>query len=171
MYLRITIYRLPVQDGGVEGHAIISSCKSTKIITSCWTAIDRRTSEPTKRDTPCPKTKKKLQPDGRRGTITIKSNPIPAEWVTHNLENINTKEALPLLWSFKTPHQASQPGDPTKGLGIPRKSDLEGQWDLITRLPQGETETPVLESTNKIVCIPRHRGKEQWLHRKLNQSC
>ena len=136
MYLRITIYRLPVQDGGVEGHAISSSCKSTKIITSCWTTIDRRTSEPTERDTPCPKTKKKLQPDGRRGTITIKSNPIPAEWVTHNLENINTKEVLPLLWSFKTPHQASQPGDPTKGLGIPRKSDLEGQWDLITRLPQ-----------------------------------
>ena len=115
-----------------------------------------------KKDTPCPKTKKKLQPDGRRGGITIKSNPIPAAWVTYNLENISPKEVLPLLRSFKTPHQASQPGDPTKGLGIPRKSDLEGQWDLITRLPQDwEKQTPVLESTNKILCIPRHRGKEK----------
>ena len=29
----------------------------------------------------------------------------------------------------------SQPGDLTKGLGIHRESDLEAQWDLITRLP------------------------------------
>ena len=26
--------------------------------------------------------------------------------------------------------------DPTKGLRIPRESDFEGQWDLITELPQ-----------------------------------
>ena len=32
--------------------------------------------------------------------------------------------------------QASQPGDPTKGLGIPRESGLEGQRDLIIELPQ-----------------------------------
>ena len=25
---------------------------------------------------------------------------------------------------------------PSKGLGIPRKLDFEGQWDLITELPQ-----------------------------------
>ena len=35
-----------------------------------------------------------------------------------------------------TPSQASQPGDLTKGLGIPRESDFEGQWDLIIRLSQ-----------------------------------
>ena len=33
---------------------------------------------PPKKDTPHPKTKKKPQWDGRRGAITIKSNPIPA---------------------------------------------------------------------------------------------
>ena len=33
---------------------------------------------------------------GRRGTVTIKSNPMPAGWVTHRLEN-NIKEFLPLL--------------------------------------------------------------------------
>ena len=51
--------------------------------------------EPTKKD--IPKTKKKLQPNGRRGVSTVKSNPIPTMWVTYNLENNNTKEVLPLL--------------------------------------------------------------------------
>ena len=40
----------------------------------CW--------NPPKKDTPHPKTKK-LQEDGRRGTIRIKSNPISTVWVTH----------------------------------------------------------------------------------------
>ena len=47
---------------------------------------------PPSKDTLCPKTKKKLQQDGRRVTIMIKPNFIPAEWVTHKLENTNTKE-------------------------------------------------------------------------------
>ena len=84
--------RLPVQDGGVEGLAL-SSCKSTEI-----TTIHRRTLEPTKKkDTPCPKTKRKPEQDGRKGVIVIKSNPISAGWVTHRLENNNTKEVLTLL--------------------------------------------------------------------------
>ena len=87
-----------------------------------------------KKDTSCPQKKKKPQQDGWRGRI--KSNPIPIRWVKHKLENTNTKEVLPLLWRFWTPHQASQLGDLTKRLGISRESDLEGQHDLITRLPQ-----------------------------------
>ena len=55
----------------------------------CW--------NPPKKDTPCPETKKKLQGDGRRRTITMKSNPLPARWVTYRLENNNTKEVLTLL--------------------------------------------------------------------------
>ena len=66
----------------------------------------------------------------------IKSNPKPAGSVTHKLENNNTKVVLLLLCRFRTPHQASKPGDLTKGLGIPRESDREGLQDLITRLPQ-----------------------------------
>ena len=58
--------------------------------------------------------------------------------------------------------QASQLGDPTEGLGIPRESELEGQWDLIIRLPQDwGKQTPVLEGTDKILRVPRSRGKEQ----------
>ena len=47
-----------------------------------------------KKDTPHPRTNEKLQKNGRRGTITIKSNPIPARWATQKLENNKTKEVL-----------------------------------------------------------------------------
>ena len=89
-----------------------------------------------KKDTPHPKMKKKPKWNGRKGTITIKSNPIPAGCETHKLENNNTEEVLWLLWRFGSPCQASQPGAPTKGLGILRESDLECQQDLIIRIPQ-----------------------------------
>ena len=61
---------------------------------------------------------------------------VQTQWNQISYLNSNTKEVLPLLWRFWTPHQASQPGDLAKGLGIPRESDSEGQWDLITGLPQ-----------------------------------
>ena len=128
--------QLPVQDDRVEGCALISSCENTKITTSCWTTIAKRMPDLLKKDTPHPKTKKRPQWDSRRGTIMIKSNPKPAGSVTHKLENNNTKVVLLLLCRFRTPHQASKPGDLTKGLGIPRESDREGLQDLITRLPQ-----------------------------------
>ena len=117
---------------------------------------------PPKKDTSYPKTKKKPQQDGGRDTIKIKSNLLPAVWVTHKLENYTTKEVLPFLGRFQTPHQGSQPGDPTMGLGIPSKSDLEDQWELTIGLPQDwGKQTPVLDGTNKILCAPRPRGKEQ----------
>ena len=55
------------------------------------------------------------------------------------------------------------------GQGIPRESVFEGQQDLITGLPQDceETETPLLEGTNKTLCAPGPRGKKQWAHRRL----
>ena len=49
--------------------------------------------EPTKNVTLHPK--KKPQQDGRRGTITIKSNPVLVVPVTHKLENKYTTEVLP----------------------------------------------------------------------------
>ena len=110
------------------------SCKSTQIAISYWTSIDRRMLQPTRKDNPCPKTKRRPQWDSRRGTITVKSNPIPTRWAAH-LENSNTK-VLPLLWRFLASHHVSQPGDPKKGLGISRDSDLESQWDLILGFPQ-----------------------------------
>ena len=67
------------------------------------------------------------------GTFTLKSNPIPTGWVTHKLENNNTKVLILLQW-FKAPHQTSQHRDLANRLGIPRKSDFEGQQDLLTEL-------------------------------------
>ena len=40
----------------------------------------------------------------------------------------------------------------------------------MTSTGLGETETPVLEDTNKTLCVPRLRGKEQLLNRKPNQN-
>ena len=117
-----------------------------------------------KKDTLSLKTKKKPQWDGKRGAIMIKSNPIPAWWVTHRLENNNTKEILPLLWRFWTPCKASQPGNLTNGLGRPMGFDYKSSKGLR------ETEIPGLEGTNRILHAPRPRREEQWHHRRLNPN-
>ena len=67
---------------------------------------------------------------------------------------------------FLNPMSSFQPGDPTKGLGIPRETGL----DYRTSRGLGETETPILEGTNKILNTPRPRGEEQWPQRRLNQN-
>ena len=56
--------------------------------------------------------------------------------MTHKLENNYTKEVLALLQKFKDLQQLSQPGDPENRLRAPKEFDVEGQWDLITELPQ-----------------------------------
>ena len=127
---------------------------------------------PPKKDTPRPKTKRKLQWDGRRGTITIKSNPIPTSWVTHKLENNNTKEVLPLLWRFWTPRQASQSQDPTKdwesvGLGnLVLKAS--GIWSQDFHRTQGNRDSSL--GGHKLLGTSRCRRKEQWPQRTLNQN-
>ena len=55
----------------------------------CW--------NPPKKDTPHPKTKKKLQEDGRRGTIRIKSNPISTAWVTHARKKKKNQRSSPTV--------------------------------------------------------------------------
>ena len=49
--------------------------------------LTRRHWNPSKKDKPRPKTKNKPQRDGRKGTIMIKTNPIPTGCMTHKLEN------------------------------------------------------------------------------------
>ena len=132
------------------------------ITTSCWITIHRRALEPSKGkkiDASHPKTKKKLQQDSKRDTVTVKSNPIPAGCVTHKLENSNIKELLPLLWRFWTPRQAFQLDDLTKGLGIPKESDLEAQWDLIIKLPQdwGKQKLQSWRAQQNLACTKTQR--------------
>ena len=152
--LRESGRRRLVQDGRVEGRTLTPSCESTGSTTNCWTIIYRKTMELTKKDTPHSKTKQKPQWDGRRGAITIKSNPITAGWVTHRLQNTYTTEVHPLEWRLWDPCQPSQRGGPATGGGIPRESRLGrlAGFDCRTSTGLGETETPHLEGTDKVVC-------------------
>ena len=112
---------------------------------------------PPKKDTPHPVAKKKPQWDGRRGVITIKLNTILPGWVTYKLENNNTKELLTLL--FWTSRQVSQPGDPAKGLGIPRESGLDSQQYLLIGLPEdwGKQRLKSWRAQTKFSCTKTQR--------------
>ena len=91
--------------------------------------------EPTKQDVLRPKTKKNPQQDSLRGAIVIKSNPIPAKWATHKLENYHRSSPTGVkVLSFTS-------GSPAWGSGNGRRkrtrgSAFEGQRDLITGIPQ-----------------------------------
>ena len=161
-----------VQDGGVEGRAVTPPCESTGITTNCWTVIDGKTPELTKKDTSHPKTKEKPQWDSRRGAITIKSNPITAGWVTHKLENKYTTEVHPLEWRFWAPRQASQFG----GVQQWEEEFLDNQtlkpsgiWLQNFDRTGGNRDSTVGGHTQSSVCIGT-QGKEQWPHRRLNRT-
>ena len=55
----------------------------------------------------------------------------PTKWIT-----IIPKEFFYCCEGSETGCQASQPREPPKELAVPRESDFECQWDLITGLPQ-----------------------------------
>ena len=89
-----------------------------QIAASCWTTIDRRVLTPTKKDDPCPRTKEKLQWDGRWSTITLKSNSIPARWVTQTGEQLYQRSSPTVAKSLDhTPD--SQTWGARKGTGSP----------------------------------------------------
>ena len=111
--------------------------------------------EPTKKDTLHPKTKKKQQRDSRRGTITIKSNLIYAGWVTHKLEKLyhSPPTGVKVL--------SSQPGGLATGGGAPRESGFEGQWGLITGIPQDWGKQKLHSwRTHKGSCVYQDPGKK-----------
>ena len=124
-----------------------------------------------KKDTQHPKTKEEPQWDGRRGAITITSIPITAGWVTHKLENTYTTEVHPLEWRFWAPRQASQPAGVAMGGGIPRESNLKdgGIWLQDFDRTGGKRNSTLGGHTQSSVCIGT-QGKEQWPHRRLNQT-
>ena len=63
----------------------------------------------------------------------------------------------------------SHPGDLAKRLRTPREFDFEDQWDFITEFPQ-DWGNRLLEDTNKTLCAPGTRRKEQWPHKRLGQT-
>ena len=93
-----------------------------------------------------------------------------AKQMTHRLQNNYTKEILTVLRKFWDPQQISQPGDLVKGLRTSRELDFGGQWDLITELPQNWGNR-LLEGTNKTLCTPGARRKEQGPKKRLSLEC
>ena len=73
--------------GRLEGHELIFFCKDTKIATSCWTTINRRMLEPTKK-----KISHVQRRSCNRGAIMLKSNPIPTRdfWKAKTKQNKTT---------------------------------------------------------------------------------
>ena len=67
------------------------------------------------------------------------------------------------------PTTGFQTWDLAKGLGVPRESDFECQWDLIIKLPQ-DWGNRLLEGKDKTICAPGPRRKEQWPHKRLSQT-
>ena len=137
----------------MEGRAFTPSCKSTRITTNCWTVIYRKTLELTNKDTPHPKTKEKPQWDGRRGTITIKikshncwvGDSQTGEQLYHRSPSSGVKVLSPTS------------GFPTWGSGNGRRNSqrirlwrLAG-FDCRTSTRLGETETPLLKGTHKVL--------------------
>ena len=106
-----------------------------------------------------PMSKDKKPQDSRRGTITMKSNPIPARWVTHKLEN-NPKKNFPTVAKVLSPTSASTTWESDKGTG-----NQQGIWPwrpeefsyrISTQLE--EIETSLLEGKINLA-VTKTQGK------------
>ena len=116
--------------------------------------------DPTKKDTPHPKTKRKPW-DGRRGAITTKSNPTPARCVTHRKEYHCTTDS-------PTEVEVLSPVS-----GFPDWESDNGRCPQRIRLWRQErfeyTYATRLEETD-LVCT-RAQRKDQQPHKRLAQTC
>ena len=169
--MKFSLIKKRRDNGRVEGNVLTPSCESTRITTNCWTIIKRKTLELTKRDTPHPKTKEKPQWDGRRGAITIKSNPITAAWVTTNWRTITPQKST--HWS-----EGSEPHVRLPNLGVQHWEEeftenqtwkASGIW-LQDFNRTGGNRDSTLGGCTQSSSASGPSGKEQWSHRRLNQT-
>ena len=84
--------------------------------------------------------------------MKIKSSAHPGGRLT-NWRTATAKKFSRGCEGSRHPHQVPQPGDLAKGLG--RESGSEGQRDLIY------TACRLLEDTDKLLCAPEPRSKEE----------
>lgn len=135
---------------------LMETSKSQLTIEPVAATTTKSPQEPTKKDTPHPKTEKKPQGNSRRGTIMVKSNPVFPRWVIHKLEIIT-------LQRFFKKSASSEPYIRLPRLrvwqwrGALRESGFKGQWDLIAGL--GKRETPLLKGTHKVSYTPGTGGE------------
>ena len=168
------MYSLEInQDGGVEGRALTPSCENTRITTSCWTIINRKTLELTKKDIPHPKTKEKPQWDFSwvegRNQSKIKSHNC---WVGDS----QTGEHL-YHRSLHTGVKVLSPtsGFPTWGSSNRRRNSENqtlkpsGNWLQDFDRTGGNSDPTLGGRTQNSVRIGT-QGKEQWPWGRLNQT-
>ena len=139
-----------LQDGGVEGHVLTSSCESAKIIANCWTIIDRRTLEKKVPHVQRQRRSHNKRADGRNQE-KIKShtcwmgNPQTGKQLYHR--------GSPTVGKVLNPNSGFTIWEFGKGTKNP-----QGIWcwrpagfDCRTSTGLGETKTPLLDGTKSYV--------------------
>ena len=117
------------QDGRVELE-LPSSHKNTKITTNCWTTIDKKDWNVSKKIFYIQRQRKSH--NEMTGGTHLWNNQIPqvTVWVTHRLENKYIAKVLAQEWEFWASHWAPQPRGLALGGGTPRAFGLKasGAW-------------------------------------------
>ena len=149
-----------VEDGRVEGRVLTPSCESTRITTNCWTVIDRETLEHNKKDTPHPKqTRSHDETVGGAQSHKIKSH---NHWVGDSQTGEQLYHRSPPT-GVKVLSRMS--GFPTWGSSNGRRDSQrirlwsQAGFDCRTSTGLGETETPHVEGTHKVVCTSGPGGR------------
>ena len=161
-----------VQDGTVEGHVLITSSKSSKIVTNCWTTIGTRTLEPNKKRYLTSKNKEEAtvrQWEGKQsGKNQIPYPPCgwPTDWRTIIPKSLHRCEGSEPQVKFPSLRIQKRTGNPQ---GIWPWGPGGFDYRTSRGLRETETWTSVLEGTHRILQATRPRG--QWPHRRLNQNC
>ena len=129
---------------------------------------------PSEKDTLHPKTKEKPQAT----TILQEGHHHDKNQIPYPLDRqpVNWRTIIPKRFSHCC--KASEPNVRLPTLGTwHRTGNPQGIWpwraarfDYRTSEGLQETETPLLEGTNKILHAQRPKVKEQWPHRRLNQA-
>lgn len=123
------------QDGRLEGHLLTTSYENIRITSNSWTTIEKnKKNRSYQKITLHPKSKKPQQ-DGKRNIIMMKSNSIPAGWVT-SWKTILLQKLSHWNESSEHPHQDSQPGRLATEGEASRESGFEDHQGLIIDISQ-----------------------------------
>ena len=168
---------------GFHFYLLVANILLKKLTTCCWTSVERRMLNPIKKRYPL--YKGKGEASGMKSHLA--SSPIPARQTLRGLKQTLCKPRP------KIPQRPRQncvwvsPEEVQVSSGRPQGQGLWEQHTWVwhkpsyrrspSTLPQ---ELPELmqdwgkslsEGTNKTLCVPGPRRKQQWSHKRLTQSC
>ena len=130
---------------GLEGHALIFSCKNSKIATCCWSAIHRRMLDPTKKRYLTSKDKGEFPTRWLVAKLLLESNPIPASaaWRAQSKPCVHQDPEIPqrlsqtCLWVFECLLQQHGQQWPATGIGALAAEDFRHPAGSISPLRGG----------------------------------